>query len=117
MRSITMMVAVITVMASLSAPAFAYRGEATNLSTLRHESTSRANQIVRIEGDLSCNMGAENSGAGCSLQLQEAKTGRIYSLTEAANAMRLFQDGTKKVAITGTLSDSETLQVNDAETL
>lgn len=107
-----------TVIAGLSAPAFAYRGEAINLSMIRHEAAKRpAGKLVRIEGALSCNLGTENNGQGCALRLEEAGTGKIFNLVEAANAMRLFQDGSRKVAVEGTMADAETIQVKEARTL
>jgi hypothetical protein len=102
---------------AMSAPAFAVRGEGVNMSVIRHETANRTIKLVRIEGNLSCNLGAENNGQGCELKLQEAKTGRIFNLVEAANAMRLFQDGAKTVAIEGTLAGPETIQVRNASTL
>ena len=72
---------------------------------------------MRIEGALSCNLGSDNNDQGCALKIEEAGTGKIFNLVEASNAMRLFQDGSRKVAIEGTLADAETIQVKNAQTL
>ena len=111
-----MVIAQITQVAFFSVPAFASRGDAVNLSTIRHESSIRS-KLVRIEGALSCEMAAINSGAGCSLRILDNKSGQTFNLIEANNAMRLYQDGNTKVAIEGTMSDSQTIQVRKAEIL
>ena len=98
--------------------AYAMRGgEGVNLSAIRHQGATRINtQVVRIEGALTCDF-AENSGKGCALRIQQNGTGKIFNLVEAANAMRLFMDGSRNVAVEGTLADNETLQVKKAEML
>jgi hypothetical protein len=103
-----------------AAPAYAIRGEAINLSMIRHQANERApaSKLVRIEGSLTCDYaGGANSGQGCSLRIIENKTGKTFQLIEAQNAMRLFLDGSRNVAIEGSLAGEEAIEVKKAETL
>lgn len=115
-------------LAALSAaPALAMRdGETINLSALRHQAATRqpAAGIVRIEGALKCDYGTEkdgagavNNGQGCALKIHQAETGKTFNLVEARDAMKLYINGARNVAVEGTLADPETLQVRKAETL
>lgn len=89
-----------------------------NLSVLRHQSYNpKASKLVRIEGLLRCDLGAENNGQGCDIRILEEKTGKTFRLIEASRAMRLYQDGIKKAAIEGTMAGPDTISVNKAETL
>jgi len=102
-----------------AAPAWASRGaDGANTAMVRHETDEATTfKWVRVEGDLSCDMGAENNGQSCDLKLHESKTGRTYNLVSAKLAMKLFQSGGKSVVIEGRLEDSETLEVKNARSL
>ena len=116
---ITTAAALIVSLAPL-APAYASRGaDGTNRSMIRQEIEAISPQIklVRIEGALSCDMGAENNGKACDLKLRESKTGHTFNLIEAKAAMQLYQGGNKNVAIEGRLEDTDTLEVRDAQIL
>jgi hypothetical protein len=91
-------------------PAFAVNHD-VNLTTIRQEANSSAK--VKIIGLLSCKLGVENTGQGCMLKLEEKGTGRIYRLSNAGEAMRLFQSGSKNVAIEGKFSDAETIEIGN----
>ncbi len=93
------------------------RGDGSNMAAVRHDGEDNKIKLVRIEGALSCDLGAENDGQSCDLKLHESKTGRTYNLVQAKSAMQLYQDGTKNVAIEGRLEDSETLEVRKAQSL
>ena len=104
----------------IAAPAFAINGDFSNMAVIRHDSQNTApvlSDLIRIEGALSCNLGATNGGQGCDLKLTENKTGRIFNLIEARTAMRLYQDGNKNVIIEGRLAGAETIEVKEARTL
>ena len=102
---------------AMAAPAFAsHGGDMTNMSMIRHEISEPARlKLVRIEGALTCDMGSENRGEPCELQLHEAGTGKIYRLIQAQSALQLFHDGSKNVLIEGHLEGPETLQVKTAQ--
>jgi hypothetical protein len=113
-------ISMIAMMVSLTvtAPAFATRGDMTNMAAIRHDTENEKRiKIVRIEGALSCDLGAENSGQGCELKLHETGTGRTYNLIEARGAMQLYQGGNKNVIIEGRLADAETIEVRTAQNL
>jgi hypothetical protein len=118
-HSITLAIAGMIAMIGIASPAFAFRGgDAVNFAVIRHENQAPNKlKLVSIKGALSCDMGAENNGQGCSLKLRETGTNRTYNLIEADNAMRLFQDGSKSVVIEGRMADAETIEVKNARTL
>ncbi|MBC7693262.1 MAG: hypothetical protein H7222_15975 [Methylotenera sp.] len=83
---------------AFSLPAFATSDAMASAAEIRHNLKS---SLVQLQGALSCQMDESNHGQGCTLKLQEAKTGKTFELTHAAGAMRLFQDGVKSVALEG----------------
>jgi hypothetical protein len=89
-------------------------GSDVTVASLRQE-RNRSN--IKIQGFLSCNMGGENNGQGCALKLKDNTTGKIFNLSNATDAMRLFVTGTKNVAVEGKLADSETLQIASVSAL
>ena len=109
------MMAVTTGALLLAITAFASQGEGINFAAIRQQNAV-AIKLVRMEGSLSCDLGAKNTGSGCELKFQ-TKNGRVYNLTEASNAMRLFQEGSRQVAIEGQMKDSDTIQVKTAQNL
>ena len=107
-----------TMVAFSAVPAFANRGDATNVAAIRQENLAKGVKLVRIEGALSCDFGnSGNNGQGCELKILENNTGNTFSLIQAQNAMRLYLDGSKSVAIEGTPVDAQTIQVSSAEIL
>ena len=70
----------------------------------------------KITGTLSCEMAAENTGQACQLKLLEAGTGKQYEINGSNDAMRLFQDGKREVAIVGRPSGDQ-LRVISIEAL
>lgn len=71
---------------------------------------------TKITGTLSCEMESENTGKPCQLKLLEANTGRSYEINGSNDAMRLFQDGKREVAIVGRPSGDQ-LRVIEIEAL
>jgi hypothetical protein len=124
MKKIHSLALVSTVAAALCGSAQAYsnsRGDMSNYGTIRHEIGARepaaTENLVRINGILSCDLGSANTGQACELKLKENGSGRIYNLADSAAAMRLFQDGKKNVQIEGRLAGNETIEVKTAQTL
>jgi hypothetical protein len=67
---------------------------------------------ITLAGELTCTMAADlNDGRPCALKFTEAGTGRSYALTNAAPAMRLFQNGQANVVIEGEMRDNGTVAV------
>lgn len=95
----------------LACPAFAAKGDVMTTATVRQENRT---SVIRIEGTLTCNMGTQNSGEGCALKIREAKSGKTYDLANGNVAMRLFNSGSRNVAIEGSLIDAETISVVSA---
>jgi hypothetical protein len=100
-------------------PAFALQGDGTSIGAIRQELRDEAAPIKRvsIEGNLSCMRGSLNTGQACELKLSETKTGRIYNLTQTKSAMELFENGKKQVLIEGHMTDADTLEIRNAQTL
>lgn len=114
-----MMIFGMTASIALSAPAFAFHGgDMTNMSAIKQSlDTPNSIRLVRLEGALSCDLGADSKDQGCELKLHESKTGHTYSLLEAKSAMTLYLGGNKNVIIEGRLADSDTIEVKKAQTL
>jgi len=78
--------------------------------------TSGSSPKSTIKGTLSCEMEAENTGRPCQLKLLEADSGKSYEINGSDDAMRLFQDGKREVAIVGRTSGGQ-LRVVSIEAL
>jgi len=105
----------IMTVALFSVPAFAVRnGDVTNAS-IRQE--MRLDSKIKMQGALTCNLGAENNGQACALRIKDKTTGKTFNLVENKAAMRLFHEGYTQVSITGTMYDSQTIQVAEVNAL
>jgi len=68
--------------------------------------------ILRIEGEL---IQDTNSGA---LTLKDNRTGKTYQLTgKNESAQKIFENGTRSVAVEGTLTNENTLNVQTTQAL
>ena len=85
-----------------------------NLATVRQMLDTEAS--IKLEGALACNMGTENTGQPCVLQLME-KSGKTIRLNNSQQAMKLFHSGTKNVAIEGKMGDDNTLQIENIQAI
>ena len=64
--------------------------------------------LVTVQGKLICDLGSQNTGQPCALQLEEDGTGRVYRLGGSESAMRLYFEGTRRAAIEGRRSNDAT---------
>lgn len=88
--------------------AFASRGDDFNIRSLQQQLRA---STVSITGALTCKMGEINTGEACNLKITDSKTGKIFGLANAGDAMRMYNSGTKNVAIEGTVNDNGTISV------
>lgn len=109
----------LTVLALYSYPAFSTAEAigARNLARIENASNTTA---ITLNGELVCQMAAENNGQGCTLKLREAKSGRLYELQNPSTAMRLYQDNRRNnaslaVRVQGTLAGENTITVSRLE--
>lgn len=73
--------------------------------TRMQQNSDRAN--TKLKGTLACEQASENTGTACLLKLTEQDTGRVYEIRGSNEAMRLFHDGTRDVAIVGRTSGDQ----------
>jgi len=66
---------------------------------------------LQIVGDLRCDMGEQNSGEPCEVKIKDSKTGKVFFLSRAKTAMRLYMSGTRHVTLDGRDAGSETIEV------
>ena len=64
--------------------------------------------LVSVTGKLICNLGPENNGQPCSLQIEEEGTGRIYRIHGSNSAMRLYFDGARRASVEGQKNSDST---------
>jgi hypothetical protein len=74
--------------------------------------------LIQVQGKLICNLGSENNGQPCSLQIEEDGTGHVYRLGSSQTVMRLYFDGIRRAMIEGLRSgDSTAIIVRRASAL
>jgi hypothetical protein len=93
--------------ALLALPAFAYRGGDMTRASLRQE--LRTTALVKLEGALTIDNGR--------LMISDIRSGRSFGLVGAGDAMKLYDSGTRNVAIEGTLADASTINVSKVSAL
>lgn len=89
----------------------AFAREEMNFAAVRQELRAAASKNIKIEGNLICDAGTTNDGRACTVTIQENATGRVYNLSGNNDIMRLFHNGTRAVAIEGTLTNGNTIEV------
>lgn len=106
----------------MAVPAFARETslrDAPMVNALRMENKDTTT-AVRIHGILLCSMGTENTGQTCELKIRENGTDRVYGISASNNGknelMRLFQAGTRQVAVEGRLA-GEAIEISKAQAL
>ena len=67
--------------------------------------------LTQVIGALSCNLGEENMGQACVLKITESKSGKILTIQNESEAMKLYFSGTKQAQIEGTMIDNETIHL------
>ena len=100
--TITTVLAIVSQLA-FAVPAFAIRDNDAmgGLSFLRQD--TRLSE-VKIQGSLFIN---ENA-----LMIKDTKNGKLFNLTDAADAYRMYSNGQKNVAIEGMITASDTIRVS-----
>lgn len=102
-------------MLTLAVPAAARQYEREfSASQIRQE---LKNSLVQIQGALSCNGTEASSIEYCHLRIEDVKTGRSYRLRNAGDLMRLYRQGTRKAAVTGTVIRGDTIEVKNVTPL
>lgn len=128
MRKIGMVIGTGIAVLALSAANTAFgRQFDVDSANFRHEDTAASDTddaqrhagIRLINGALSCDRGAQNTGTACLLQVKDGKTGQTYAIAEAGahrDAMRLYNEGLKNVILEAKLTGSgdDTLEITSA---
>ena len=76
-----------------------------------------AKPLLQIEGTLVCENTKENTEAACNIQIQDAKSGQLISLTGAAELIKMYWAGIKNVIVDGLRSSNGSVQVIQARAL
>lgn len=107
LTAVAIALAVLVIAPSASASRLEGEGYASHIQMRQEKRAS----IVQIQGPLSCDMGSVNTGKACVLRVLDTRSGKVYTLTNNGDAMKLFNSGTRTVSIEGRFSDSQTLEV------
>ena len=82
-------------------------GDREPAAVTRMQQTTSDRKAESLLGTLGCDQGAENTGAACQLKLTERDSGRTFDIRGSNDAMRLFNDGKREVAVEGHASGDQ----------
>ena len=89
-------------------PVFAFRGEPVERVRQLEAHSPLKIGTFSVQGKLECN----TTSNACSLYLGTNMNGKAYQLTGSNEAFKLFQSGTRNVAVEGELMGSEKIEIS-----